>query len=65
MAPVRATRKEKEKITQNVEKKFTNSFNSQTSGETGLLLRFQPVGFTDRRVKPTARREPKSIENIK
>ncbi len=47
MAPVRATRKEKEKITQNVEKKFINSFNNQTSGETGLLFRFQPVGFTD------------------
>jgi hypothetical protein len=48
MAPVRATRKEKEKITQNVEKKFINSFNSQTSGEIDLLFRFQPVGFTDR-----------------
>jgi len=35
MAPVRATRKEKEKITQNAEIKFINSFSNQTSEQTG------------------------------
>ncbi len=35
MAPVRATRKDKEKITQNSEIKFINSFNNQTSEQSG------------------------------